>query len=86
MAQTTAKTVEDVLRWIENEPHHFASVIDEPGFFILKGHGSKLRIPESIQQASMRFVEPNKDRFDNRMYRATKSGRARLRRSEKQDA
>lgn len=80
MTQLTAKTVEDVLNWIETTPHHFASVCDEPGFFILKGYGDKLRIPMHIQSESMRLVEPSKDRFDNRMYRATKSGRARLRR------
>lgn len=82
MAQLTAKTVEDVLRWIENTPHHYASVCDEPGFFILKGYGDKLRIPMALQEKTLKLVEPSKSRFDNRMYRATKSGRARLRRSE----
>lgn len=83
MTQVTAKTVEDVLRWIETTPHHFASVIDEPGFFVLKGYGEKLRIPQALQEKTMRLVEPAKDRFDSRMYRATKSGRARLRRADK---
>ena len=82
MAQTTAKTVEDVLRWVETTPHHFASACDEPGFFLLKGYGEKLRVPYDLQVKTIRLIEPSKDRFDNRMYRATKSGRARLRRSE----
>lgn len=86
MAQITAKTVEDVLRWIEETPHHFASVVDEPGFFILKGYGDKLRIPNHIHEKTMRLVEPARDRFDTRMYRATKSGRARLARAKKKDA
>lgn len=81
MSQKTAKTVEDVLNWIEATPHHYASVCDEPGFFILKGYGDKLRIPYFIQDKTLRLVEPSKDKFDNRMYRATKSGRARLRRA-----
>ena len=81
MSQKTAKTVEDVLHWIETEPHHFASVCDEPGFFVLRGYGTKLRIPMSIQEKSLRLVAPSKNRFDNRMYRATKSGLARLRSS-----
>lgn len=84
MGQVTAKTVEDVLRWVETTPHHFASVCDEPGFFVLKGYGDKLRIPEEIQHKSMHLVQPNTNRFDNRMYRATKAGRARLRRADKE--
>ncbi len=83
MSQLTAKSVEDVLNWIETTPHHFASVIDEPGFLILKGYGDKLRIPLHLQEKTMRLVEPARDRFDSRMYRATKSGRARLRRAAK---
>lgn len=81
MAQLTAKTVEDVLRWIETTPHHFASA-EDPGFIVLKGHGDVLRIPETIRVATLRLVEPG-GRFDTRMYRATKAGRARLRRAAK---
>lgn len=81
MTQKTAKTVEDVLHWIETTPHHFASVCDEPGFFILKGYGDKLRIPMALQEKSLKLVVPSSDRFDSRMYRATKSGRARLRKN-----
>ena len=81
VTQKTAKTVEDVLNWIETTPHHFASVCDEPGFFILKGYVDKLRIPMDLQEKSLKLVVPSSDRFDNRMYRATKSGRARLRKN-----
>lgn len=77
MAQKTAKTVEDVLEWVENTPHHYAAWDDEPGFFILKGHGDKLRIPEAIQKQTRTLVEPG-GRFDTRMFRATKAGRALL--------
>lgn len=80
MAQKTAKTVEDVLEWIETTPHHYGSWIEEPGFFVLKGHGQKLRIPEAIQEKTRNLVEAGGN-FDNRMFRATKAGRARLRRS-----
>lgn len=83
MRQTTAKTVEDVLDWVENNQHHIGSWIDTPGFFILKGHGAKIRIPEDIQEKTRNLVEPSKDRFDSRMYRATKSGKARLRRAKR---
>jgi len=77
MAQLTAKTVEDVLQWVETNQHHFASA-EDPAFFVLKGYGQTLRIPEAIRAKAVHLIEPSKDRFDSRMYRATKSGRARL--------
>lgn len=82
MSQKTAKTVEDVLEWVETHPHHIASLIDEPNFFVLKGHHGKLRIPDAIRAASAHLIEPSKQ-FDTRMYRATKAGRARLRRAQR---
>lgn len=81
MRQITAKSVEDVLEWVENNQHHIGSWIDAPGFFVLKGHGTKIRIPENIQEKSRNLIEPSKDQFDSRMYRATKAGKARLRRT-----
>lgn len=80
MAQKTAKTVEDVLEWIETTPHHRASWIEEEGFFVLQGHHHKLRIPEAIQEKTRGLVRPG-DPMDQRMYRATKTGRAKLRKA-----
>lgn len=80
MGQKTATSVEDVLEWVETNAHHSGAWDDEPGFFVLKGHGSKLRIPEKIQERTRGLIEPGKQ-FDTRMYRATKSGKARLRRA-----
>lgn len=85
MGQKTAKTVEDVLQWIETTPHHIASVCDEPGFLVLRGQFDKLRIPRVLQAKTSRLIRPG-GRFDTRMYRATKSGRARLRRATKATA
>lgn len=85
MRQVTAKSVEDVLRWVETTPHHIASWIDEPGFFVLKGHSSKLRISETLQARTHKLIEPGGS-FDNRMYRATKAGRARLRKADNSEA
>lgn len=90
MAQMTAKTMEDVLQWVETTPHHraswrtkdgrhYASFDDPRAVFVLEGDGQKLRIPLSIQQQTRGLIEPG-GKFDNRMYRATKAGRDRLRR------
>lgn len=78
MAQKTAKTVEDVLRWIEATPHHFASWEEEDGFFILKGRADKLRIPVKIQEQTRGLVSPG-GHFDTRMFRANEAGLERLR-------
>lgn len=78
MKQLTAKTVEDVLNWIETKPHHYAASDEEPGFFILKGRDHKLRIPDAIHAQTSGLVQPG-DEFDRRMYRATEAGLARLR-------
>jgi hypothetical protein len=77
--QKTAKTVEDVLDWIETTPHHKAAWEDmpEPGFLVLSGHHDRLRIPTDVHARASRLVAPG-DQFDTRMYRATKAGRARL--------
>jgi hypothetical protein len=84
VSQLTAKSVEDVLRWVETTPHHFASA-EDPKFFVLKGHGATLRIPEALRAETARYIEPGKN-FDTRMYRATKAGRARLRRADRVSA
>jgi len=82
MKQKTAKTVEDVLNWIETTAHHYAATDDEEGFFILKGHGNKLRIPNDIQAQTHDLVEPSNDQFDTRMFRANRKGRARLKKAQ----
>ena len=78
MKQTTAKTVEDVLNWIETTPHHYAASDDEPGFFILKGRDRRLRIPNAVHAQTEGLVRPG-DEFDRRVYRATEAGLARIR-------
>lgn len=76
MAQKTAKTIFDVLDWVENNGHHYASWCDEDGFLILKGFGVKLRIPVAVHYEVMGLIEPSSDEFDTRMYRANRKGRA----------
>lgn len=78
MTQKTAKTVVEALTWINTEPHHYASVMDEDGFFILKGYGTKLRIPNAIHAQMQGMVQPG-DRLDARMYVPTAKGRKVLR-------
>jgi hypothetical protein len=73
--QLTPKTIEQALKWIETTPHHYAAVDDEPGFFILKGYGTKLRIPNALQAKMRDLVEPSPHAHDNRMFRATVAGR-----------
>jgi integrase len=73
--QLTPKTAEQALRWIETTPHHYAAVDDEPGFFVLKGYGTKLRIPNALQATMRDLVEPSPHAHDNRMFRATVEGR-----------
>ena len=75
MKQLTPKTVEEALQWIETNQHHYAAVDDEPGFFILKGYGAKLRIPNALQRQMTDLVGPSPHSHDDRMYRATNAGR-----------
>lgn len=82
MIQKTAKTVADVLEWIETTEHHSASVCTEPGFLVLKGYHDKLRVPRAIWRKSTKCVRPG-NRFDTRMYRITATGRVHLWRARK---
>lgn len=80
MKQITAKTVEDVLEWVETNQHHRGEWIgpyDAETHFILTGHQARIRIPTELQKQTRGLIEPSKA-FDTRMFRATKSGRARL--------
>jgi hypothetical protein len=92
MTQLTAKTVEDVLRWVESTAHHsaawrpkhgrgYAQLDDPEACLVLAGYGDTLRIPAAIHKLTDKLVEPSREKFDTRMYRATKAGRARLRRA-----
>jgi hypothetical protein len=89
MSQLTARTVDDVLQWIETTPHHRAAHDGysdrDKGFFVLDGHGERLRIPASIRVEAMRFVQPGGE-FDKRMFRATPAGKARLTRARRATA
>lgn len=82
MAQKTAKTVEDVLEWIETTQHHYAASDEEEGFFILKGRTDKLRIPNEVHAQTRDLVKPG-EQFDTRMYRANAAGKRRLNKSKK---
>jgi len=84
--QKTAKTVLDVLNWIENTQHHYAAWDEEPGFFILKGRHFKLRVPEALQAETRNFVHPSPEAFDTRMFRANKKGKALIRKLTKKEA
>lgn len=77
MKQLTAKTVAQVLNWINTTPHHYAAVDEEIGFFILKGFGDKLRIPAAIHAEMIDDVEPG-PYLDARMYVLTAKGRRKL--------
>lgn len=79
MAQKTANTILEALAWIESTAHHRASLISDPGFFVLDGHGDKLRIPEALQEQMRDLIDPG-DHFDRRMYRANRKGRAYMKR------
>lgn len=83
MAQLTPKTAAQALRWIDTTPHHYAAVDDEPGFFILKGYGNKLRIPNAIHEQMQGCVEPGPF-LDARMYVLTAKGRRMLRKAERE--
>lgn len=65
VTQFTAKTIQDVMLWLETTPHHIASA-EDPKVFVLKGHFNILRIPESLRKRC--FVKPSEN-FDTRMYR-----------------
>lgn len=95
MAQLTAKTVEDVIRWVETTPHHRASwrsndprnpLSDDGARLVLEGYGTKLIIPLAVQEQTRSLIQASHDQFDTRMFRATKAGRARLRKAEKANA
>jgi hypothetical protein len=76
MKQLTAKTVEDVLGWIESTPHHKGKV--EAKFFVLEGHHDRLRIPRALCADAAPLYHASPDQHDTRMYRATPAGKARL--------
>ena len=73
MSQKTAKTVEDVIRWVETNAHHRAAWVQNDAFLVLSGDGSTLRIPRSVQERTHGLIKPG-DIFDTRMYRATEAG------------
>ena len=70
---TRAKTILDVLVWIETNEHHYADASDGK-VFILRGHGAELRAPFELWQKVSPRVETARDPFDSRMYRATPYG------------
>lgn len=75
MRQLTARTRAEVLKWMDTEPHHIASAMDDK-FFVLQGYGARLRIPYELNRTleyGKHFVPGGK--FDTRMYRPTAAGR-----------
>jgi hypothetical protein len=81
---TTAKTAAQALNWIDTTPHHYAAVDEEQGYFILKGYGNKLRIPDTIHKEMLDDVKPG-PYLDARMYVLTAKGRRKLNRANKLD-
>lgn len=79
MAQKTAKTVLDVVIWLEAMPHHRGAFDgwnnSDPGFFVLDGDGYKLRIPLRLVAVCRPYMTPG-DNLDRRMYRASPAGLA----------
>lgn len=81
MKQTTAKTVEQALAWIESHAHHIVSIYpltckpgEEKGIELI-GNQEKLRVPDKLRLAVWRKLRPNPRAFDTRMYALTKHGR-----------
>lgn len=73
MKQRTARSVVEVLEWIETIPHHWASN-EDLGFFVIGGFDYKLRIPDHIHAKMDKMIMVG-DRLDARMYRATPYGK-----------
>ena len=76
MKQRTARSVVEVLEWIETTPHHWASA-EEPGFFVIGNRECKLRIPVSLYRSMDGLIDVGGE-FDSRMYRASELGRKML--------
>lgn len=82
--QKTAKSVEEVLEWVETTPHHIAGWelkprqrLEDAKFFYLQGDEGKLRIPLELQLQVGPFLKPG-EHLDRRMYRATAVGKRKL--------
>lgn len=78
--KTTARSIVDVLFWIETKQHHIADAMDRD-FFILRGYWNQIRVPTNIAQAAYKYLESARDPFDKRMYRAKPSGKRLLRKA-----
>lgn len=93
MKQTTAKTIEQALIWIDSHPHHNCGAEwsgkefpagrpnwrQQPSHWFYEGFEGKLRVPRKLFKGFMPKIEPNLRPFDTRMFRITKHGRAWLR-------
>lgn len=82
MKQTTAKTVEQALIWIDSHPHHIIQAYPSYGspiYIEVIGWRGKLRVPDRLRLAVWGKIEPNPRPFDTRMFRVTKWGREWLR-------
>lgn len=78
--KTTARSIVDVLFWIETKQHHITDATDKE-FFVLRGYWNQLRIPTEVGKAAYRYMEPARDPFDTRAYRAKPSGKRLLRKA-----
>jgi len=70
MKQRTAKTVVEVLEWMRDTPHHWASA-ETLGFLILGNRDQKLRIPVKLLQESSGLYEAA---LGTRMFYPTPAG------------
>ncbi len=87
----TAKTIPDVLEWIETHAHHKAAMMPENAprdqqFLVLSNYGEQLRIPPELSKAAFKYVQSSPWPFDQRMYRAKPNGIRLLRKAGKMDA
>ena len=78
-----AQSATDVVRWVENNQHHWAGWSDDWKTLTLRGHGTvktrrEMVIPETIWKAAKDLIGPSADRFDSRMFRAKPAGLALL--------
>lgn len=81
--RSVAADAADIVRWVENNQHHWAGWSDDWKVLTLRGHGSptqrrEIAIPEDVWESAKALVSPRTDQFDNRMFRATPDGLALL--------
>lgn len=83
MKQTTAKTIEQALDWIDKNHHHeIGTEFNKHGgktHIFYKNYHEKLRVPIALFMV-FKYIKPNTRKFDTRMFMLTPAGKDFLRR------